>query len=282
MEKKRYLTNNDFLKISNYGLMKNYPVEKLKYNEIDIQKIKNNDIIFIKSDFLNEFNSLLKKIDKKIILISGNSDLIIDDNFLSIINNKNIIKWYAVNSIIKHDKMVNIPLGLQNEHLYFYNNPQSNQKLITNVINENIVKNKNVLLSFNIKTNILHRKPIYDKLKNKSYIDIRNFKRDDRFDINFMMDYYREIKKHKFVICPLGNGPDCHRYWEVLYLGSIPIIQKHPVLDNFFENDTLPVLYIDDISKINKNMLDYEYNRIKSKEYDLSRLYFDYWEKTIK
>ena len=33
------------------------------------------------------------------------------------------------------------------------------------------------------------------------------------------------IKKFTFVLSPFGNGMDCHRTWEALSLGSIPIIK---------------------------------------------------------
>jgi len=276
------ITINNFLKISDFGLMKNYPIKNLEYNPINIVDIKNNDIIFIKTDYLMEFNELISNTNKSIILISGNSSFIIDDKYLPIVNNNRIIKWYTTNSILKHDKIINIPIGLQNEHLYFHNNPQSDQKLLKSIINTNINKELNVLLSFNVNTNPLHRKPIYDLLSNEDYVDIRIFSSNDRYDKNFMINYYKEIKRHKFVVCPLGTGPDCHRYWEVLYLGTIPIIQKHIALDPFFENDKLPVLYIDKITDINVKLLEYEYNRIKTKKYDLSILDFSYWENKIK
>ena len=35
---------------------------------------------------------------------------------------------------------------------------------------------------------------------------------------------------YKFVVAPLGNGPDSHRIWETLYAGSIPIIFDIPLL----------------------------------------------------
>ena len=40
------------------------------------------------------------------------------------------------------------------------------------------------------------------------------------------MSYYLNLKKSKFCICPEGNGPDCHRLWESLYLDVIPICKR--------------------------------------------------------
>lgn len=41
-----------------------------------------------------------------------------------------------------------------------------------------------------------------------------------------------EIRQHRFVLCPPGNGLDTHRYWEVLYWGSIPIVQASQFSSN--------------------------------------------------
>lgn len=38
---------------------------------------------------------------------------------------------------------------------------------------------------------------------------------------------YRELlRRHRFVLCPRGNGMDTHRFWESLYAGSIPIVEE--------------------------------------------------------
>ena len=55
---------------------------------------------------------------------------------------------------------------------------------------------------------------------------------------------YRElILNSKFVISPPGNGPDCHRTWEAIYLGAVPIVlQKYWP----FGHMNLPVLVVND------------------------------------
>jgi hypothetical protein len=36
--------------------------------------------------------------------------------------------------------------------------------------------------------------------------------------------YLTTLASYKYAICPPGNGVDCHRIWECLYLGVIPIL----------------------------------------------------------
>jgi hypothetical protein len=59
---------------------------------------------------------------------------------------------------------------------------------------------------------------------------------------------YREyLRNSSFVISPPGNGPDCHRTWEALYLNAIPIVKK-----DFwsFSNVNIPVIQVEDWNSI--------------------------------
>ena len=84
-------------------------------------------------------------------------------------------------------------------------------------------------------------------------------------------------------MCPTGNGPDSHRLWETLYLGSIPIVKRR---DNYiFYEDKLPIVFVDDYNEINKEFLVQKYLEIKNKLensfYNLEMLNFQYWKNKI-
>jgi hypothetical protein len=59
------------------------------------------------------------------------------------------------------------------------------------------------------------------------------------------IQHVSNVKKCKFCICPEGNGFDCHRLWECLYLDVIPICEKSVFIDND--------LTIDDQNKLDFN-----------------------------
>ena len=42
------------------------------------------------------------------------------------------------------------------------------------------------------------------------------------------VDYLRDISRSKYVISPDGDHPDCHRHYESIGLGAIPITQLDP------------------------------------------------------
>jgi hypothetical protein len=60
-------------------------------------------------------------------------------------------------------------------------------------------------------------------------------------------DYWAEVSRHRFVFCPPGFGYDCHRTWEVLALGSVPILIRSEVSDLFQD---LPVIVVDSIGDL--------------------------------
>jgi hypothetical protein len=55
---------------------------------------------------------------------------------------------------------------------------------------------------------------------------------------------FRSYLRHsKFVISPPGNGPDCHRTWEAMYAGAVPVVLKKAWP---FGHLNLPVLIVNE------------------------------------
>ena len=57
------------------------------------------------------------------------------------------------------------------------------------------------------------------------------------------LDVWREYTRHAFALSPSGNGLDAHRTWELLLLGTIPIVRRVKGLSPLFER--LPVVQVD-------------------------------------
>jgi len=55
------------------------------------------------------------------------------------------------------------------------------------------------------------------------------------------------------MICPRGNAIDCHRNWEVLYMRRVPVMKKHPYLQELYKD--LPVLFVNDYSEVTEELL---------------------------
>jgi len=84
--------------------------------------------------------------------------------------------------------------------------------------------------------------------------------------------YYQELPKYKFVISPAGNGTDCHRHYEALMAGCIPVVEHHPLIYRNYGN--CPILYTVDYSEITPEYLEQKYTEMIDKQYDFSKLFF--------
>jgi hypothetical protein len=76
------------------------------------------------------------------------------------------------------------------------------------------------------------------------------------------------------MICPQGNGVDCHRNWEVLYLKRVPIMKRTSYLEELYKD--YPILWVDDYSEITKTLLtnnEHLYDRAKNLDNNLLDLY---------
>ena len=84
-------------------------------------------------------------------------------------------------------------------------------------------------------------------------------------------NYYFELPKYKFVICPEGNGLDTHRLYEALMAGCIPIVERRPQIADKYKG--CPILFTTDYSEINESYLQERYADMIDKTYDFSKLY---------
>jgi len=84
------------------------------------------------------------------------------------------------------------------------------------------------------------------------------------------IESWNKMIQYKYVISPLGNGLDCHRTWEAIILGCIPIV-KTSVLDSLY--DGLPVLIVNNWSDITQKLLD----NYKPNYNNIEKIKFQYW-----
>ena len=72
---------------------------------------------------------------------------------------------------------------------------------------------------------------------------------------------WEKQSEYAFVLSPHGNGLDCHRTWEALILGCIPIVRTSPI-DSLYEG--LPVLIVNDWNNINNELLQNTIDQFKN------------------
>ena len=85
--------------------------------------------------------------------------------------------------------------------------------------------------------------------------------------------------QHTFVLSPFGNGLDCHRTWEAICLGCIPII-KAPFFRTMF--DGLPVLIVNDWREVNQQLLNETISNFKEINFNFDKINLSYWVNQIR
>lgn len=108
----------------------------------------------------------------------------------------------------------------------------------------------------------IHRASIVKSLQIKGFRNIR-LNHDD---------YIMRLRDYKFVVSPEGNGVDCHRKYEALMAGCIPIIEDRPETRKKYAG--CPILYTTDYKEINTLYLLKQYEKMLNTEYDFSRLFY--------
>ncbi len=201
--------------------------------------------IFIKTDFINEFyNNILPHINVNFYIYTHNSDIGISEKMLSILDNKNLIKWYGQNVMFNHEKLVSIPIGIANNR---WNH--GNTKIYDDVISKKHQKTNLLYCRFDITTNPLERKKCVNNIKPYELKDRVGFQK-----------HLTELSQSYFALSPNGNGVDCHKHWESFYLKTIPIVTKSTNIDFYTD---YPFLVLDDWSDFNKLVLSEElYNKL--------------------
>ena len=226
-------------------------------------------IIFCKTDFLNELFEFIREIKKThlYILITHNSDYPIDQNrYMK--KPVNIVKWYALNVACAAHNLVPIPSGMERPLGMGYS---SDPAILADRLKCDRNRQNLVYMNHNANNNHYERDFVTEHAKQFDWCTWKNH------GVSFH-DYIKNVYEHDFVLSPPGNGIDCHRTWESLYMGTVPIV-KHSILTNFFRD--LPMLIVEDWSILSKEVLEYALCEIKEIEYDYSKLTFSYWKKRI-
>lgn len=221
-----YIGNIDDL---NYNTLIAKQINK-HMNINNITKSYNNPkIIYCNTHCIIYLSKIIHFFENSFILISHNSDFNIyeTEEIINILNSNKVEKWYSQNVCFYHPKLHMIPIGLANS-MWLHGNLEIFDGI------QKIEKTKKTFFNFSIHTNMTIRQNCYDKLnKNIEWLPkiepIENLKR---------------LSTYEFCICPEGNGADCHRTWEALYLKVIPIMIKSKFTETLQRNN-IPIVLLD-------------------------------------
>jgi len=250
-----------------YYLCDHFLGDEIKQFNIVIPKEKNDilvtrninfndfDIVHCQINFLERFyNNILTKINKKIILTTGQWHLPqIHKSLLTdrILNHPNIILWISQNPIYENNpKYLAFPYGIQYDSLETYSHILLQKS--------NTIKTKRIINLPMGNTHICrNRLPILKPISNN--------------------DFYSFMANSRFIISPIGDRDDCYRHYEAIGLGTIPISNVNQRYKNIFGNN----MYYCDIDEM-VNILKTESLNCEYIEPDRNLICFDYYEANVR
>lgn len=240
--------------------------------------------IYICSSALRDFfSNAVSKIKVPFVLVTGDSDQTIFDDLFTpdemerIFSNENLLHVYGQNMVSVHDRITKIPIGLDYHTMRHSDcwgskqTPAEQEADLFSLLSVNVEKANRAYANYQFLMTTRYGSDRKDAKKSISpdlvYYEPNHANR---------VQCWQNMIKYKYVISPHGNGYDCHRTWEALALGSIPIV-KTSALDSLF--DDLPVLIVEKWSDVTSDLLTNYPDR--SNEVP-EKLYLKYWTDQIK
>jgi hypothetical protein len=289
------MEENNCYYIDSQGIRKSCDMTSLincnNLDDYNFSNLKENNTLYIKTDVINIFSHRISEIKCKFILVSGSSDYTIPtdqflniNEFLNILNNENLIHWYAENCIYSHPKITNLPIGIDYHTLNKYeiywgpmNKPIEQENELINVKNTSkhfCQREVKIYSNCHFLTNTRYGYNRVEALNNisKELLYLEPNKIDRKTTWIKQLNY-------AFVLSPSGNGLDCHRTWEALVLGCIPIV-KTSGIDSLYID--LPVLVVNQWSDVTQELLLNTIENFKNKSFNYDKLTLKYWLDSFK
>ena len=233
--------------------------------------------LFISMYEIRKFMDKISEAKRRCVVISHNGDGRVFDkekreiDISSRRRAKNVSVWYSVNVVSRGWGVISIPLGLENEKWF---PEQKKRERLALFQKKGRTKARLLYLNHNIHNNIPQRGGTNDFFSKYDWATVRVGKNGMNYE-----SYLEDLVSHDFVLCPEGNGPDTHRTWEALYLGTIPVLKKN-ILHQDWKND-LPIVWVDDWWDISEQFLFEKKREIEGREYDWKWLKMSYWKEEI-
>jgi len=221
-----------------------------KHHDVTIWNdvIDNPKLLFCYSRSLPFFAAKVHLLKNEFVLVTHNSDHCVDLNDESvkrILNSGKCLKWFAQNLVsVSNNIVLPLPIGIANSQ-WQHGNLQVFDDGSLHM--HNTTKTKPIYFQFKIQTCPSKRNECFAKVAPL---------------VPWLpsvppSDNLIRLKEYQFCICPEGNGPDTHRFWEALYVRTVPIVLKSNFIANF-QMYHVPMVALDKWEDLATTILRYE------------------------
>lgn len=219
-------------------------IDNIRLYKRDIVEVKESDKPIVNA--MMENSDLLKLCgefpEMKFIIFTNLEDTPLDEYIFNSIPT-NVIRICAANSMVWGDKVIPAPYGVQRTMSY---NDDRIQVLQSYMTKEKMPTSFRLLYVGINENSHEERKGLTEKFIDNPWATVETER------VNFET-YLDRMWRCKFVLCPRGNAIDCHRNWETVYMGRVPVMKKNPFLEELYA--PYPVLWVDDYSEVTEQLL---------------------------
>lgn len=229
----------------------------------------------------------LGKISSPFVLVTGDSVVDVgtsslgEDVVAKILAHPHLVRWHAQNLAIEHEKAQPMPLGLDYHTISRRRRPGwgpgasplaqeellHTVRLLSRPLPERRAlgySNWHFVLGNGDRAEVIKALPA----ESSNYETARIPRAES----------WRRNTEFFFTISPRGRGMDCHRTWEAILLGSVPLIPDLPINALF---QTLPVVVVRDWASVTPAFLAAERERILDEDFDFAPVLLETWKRRL-
>lgn len=239
-------------------------------------------IVFCKIDHVISEFTRISKLPNNVVMLIMNGDISFTEEIFKQVPH-NVKHIFATNSTVVNDRVTPIPIGVENQ----YEPKREGHGMINHSIFEKLpfltgeykIEQEQIYQklygNFNVSTNIQYRSMIKQICISSQNITFE-------YGLSYY-DYVKRMKEHIGVVSPTGNGLECIRTYEALYLDCIPVCvgnrtKYKAIYESLYKH--LPIVFLDNPNDLdNIEMVKQEINKVKNNSKEL--IDYEYWVEQI-
>ena len=182
------------------------------------------DWVFVNGDYLRDFRSVCPLFSqKRFYIVVHNTDRSFSMAELQLLLPLSF-HVFAINTTMTHPRLTTIPIGFVDKQLPFletFARPECSRDI-------------DIYANFTQTTNDEKRKACITAAMANSRVTWQSGRS--------VPDYYADLCRSTFVLCPEGTGIDTHRVYEALFCGATPVVLRNS-LSHLYQ--MLPICIVD-------------------------------------
>jgi hypothetical protein len=191
------------------------------------------------------------------ILLTSFSDASVEDRHVHRAP-PNMVKWFTTNSMTTHPKVEAMPIGFS-----FNRDAQEMALEFREAVLEGGRAEQCNLMYMNFMREIPRdpnpRAGLYEKFGQYTWVTKEG---GCVHTYTSHLEFYQGLLTHPYTLSPPGAGLDCHRHWEAMWLGSIPIVLRSQAVSLL---EDMPALLVDSWDEVTEERLVRELDGLRAR-----------------